>query len=260
MALLARTAQKVAFAGAQRQIVARPTVAVRAAAPEISGTNDAQEYLKTLPGISAPFDQPFFDPLNLSKGAKIRDVRRWRESEIVHGRVAMLAALGFIVGEQLEDIPAFLNADGHITGPAIYQFQQVEARGAVFWEPLLLAIGLAESYRVALGWATPTGTGFNSLKDDYEMGNLGFDPLNLGPKDDPVAWKDMQTKELNNGRLAMIAIAAFTVEEWVSHQEIFEHLALRFEKEAILELDDIEKDLNLPVTAVPELVVKELAQ
>lgn len=50
--------------------------------------------LKTLPGISAPFDQPFFDPLNLSKGAKIRDVRRWRESEIVHGRVAMLAALG----------------------------------------------------------------------------------------------------------------------------------------------------------------------
>jgi light-harvesting complex I chlorophyll a/b binding protein 1 len=260
MALLARTAQKVAFAGAQRQFVARPSVAVRAAAPEIAPQDDAQEYLKTLPGISAPFDQPFFDPLNLSKGAKIRDVRRWRESEIVHGRVAMLAALGFIVGEQLEDFPAFLNADGHITGPAIYQFQQVEARGAVFWEPLLLAIGLAESYRVALGWATPTGTGFNSLKDDYEMGNLGFDPLGLGPKDDPVAWKEMQTKELNNGRLAMIAIAAFTVEELISHQEIFEHLFLRFEKEAILELDDVEKDLNLPVTPIPELVIEELKQ
>jgi hypothetical protein len=73
-----------------------------------------------------------FDPLNFTKGARVKDVRRWRESELVHGRVAMLAALGFIVGEQLEDIPAFLNADGHITGPAIYQFQQVEARGAVF--------------------------------------------------------------------------------------------------------------------------------
>jgi light-harvesting complex I chlorophyll a/b binding protein 1 len=111
-----------------------------------------------------------------------------------------------------------------------------------------------------LGWATPTGNGFNSLKDDYEMGNLGFDPLGLAPKDDPAAWKDIQTKELNNGRLAMIAIAAFTVEELVSHQEIFEHLALRFEKEAILELDDIEKDLNLPVTPIPELVIEELAQ
>lgn len=73
-----------------------------------------------------------FDPLNFTKGARVKDVRRWRESELVHGRVAMLAALGFIVGEQLEDFPAFLNADGHITGPAIYQFQQVEARGAVF--------------------------------------------------------------------------------------------------------------------------------
>lgn len=28
----------------------------------------------------------------------------------------MLAALGFIVGEQLEDFPAFLNFDGEITG------------------------------------------------------------------------------------------------------------------------------------------------
>jgi light-harvesting complex I chlorophyll a/b binding protein 1 len=89
--------------------------------------------------------------------------------------------------------------------------------------------------------------------------SCSFDPLGLGPKDDPAAWKEMQTKELNNGRLAMIAIAAFTVEELVSHQEIFEHLALRFEKEIILELDDVEKDLNLPVTPVPALVLEELA-
>lgn len=68
----------------------------------------------------------------------------------------------------------------------------------------------------------------------------------------------MQTKELNNGRLAMIAIAAFTVQELVSNQTIFEHLALRFEKEAVLELDDIERDLSLPQTPLPDLVQKEL--
>jgi light-harvesting complex I chlorophyll a/b binding protein 1 len=96
--------------------------------PNLSYTD---EYAKTLPGISQPFPD-MFDPLNFTKGARVKDVRRWRESELVHGRVAMLAALGFIIGEQLEDFPAFLNADGHITGPAIYQFQQVEARGAVF--------------------------------------------------------------------------------------------------------------------------------
>lgn len=46
-------------------------------------------------------------------------------------------------------------------GPAITHFQQVRQG---FWEPLLICIGLAESYRVALGWATPTGNGFNALK------------------------------------------------------------------------------------------------
>ena len=171
----------------------------------------------------------------------------------------MLAALGFIVGEQLEDFPAFLNADGHVTGPAIYQFQQVEARGGIFWAPLVIAIGLLESYRVGLGWAPPKGAAFNSLRpdDEYSMGDLGFDPLGLKPQD-PEELKVMQTKELNNGRLAMIAIAAFTAEELVSRQEIFEHLALRLEQEVVLELDDIERDVGLAVTPVPKLVLEEL--
>ena len=78
--------------------------------------------------------------------------------------------------------------DGRVSGPAIYHFQQI---GQGFWEPLLIAIGVAESYRVAVGWATPTGTGFNSLKDDYEPGDLGFDPLGLKPTD-PEELKTLQ--------------------------------------------------------------------
>ena len=62
---------------------------------------------KELPGISQPFPN-IFDPLNFlgsagSSNNPIRDVRRWRESELTHGRVCMLAALGFIVQEQLID-------------------------------------------------------------------------------------------------------------------------------------------------------------
>lgn len=52
----------------------------------------------------------------LSEKASIKEVRRWRESEITHGRVAMLAALGFIVGEQLSDFPLFFNFDGRVSG------------------------------------------------------------------------------------------------------------------------------------------------
>jgi len=189
------------------------------------------DYAKKLPGVTLPFPN-IFDPADLLQRAAtsprpIRELRRWRESEIVHGRVAMLAAVGFIVGEQLEDYPILLNFDGHVTGPAIYHFQQVEARGAIFWVPLVVIIGILESYRVWLGWATPQSQDFNSLRDDYEPGNLGFDPLGLLPSE-PAARKDLQTKELNNGRLAMIAIAGFVVQELVSGEEIFEHLFKRF--------------------------------
>ncbi len=58
---------------------------------------------KTLPGVTDPFPN-IFDPANLLANAtSVQEVRRWRESEVTHGRVAMLAALGFIVGEQVED-------------------------------------------------------------------------------------------------------------------------------------------------------------
>lgn len=62
------------------------------------------------------------------------------------------------------NVSATLLLQGSITGPAIYQFQQVEEARPLFWESLLLFIGLAESFRVAVGWATPTGNGFNNLK------------------------------------------------------------------------------------------------
>jgi hypothetical protein len=160
-----------------------------------------------MPGVTAPFEN-IFDPADLlaraaSSPRPIKELNRWRESEITHGRVAMLASLGFIVQEQLQDYSLFYNFDGQITGPAIYHFQQVEARGAVFWEPLLFVIALCEAYRVSLGWATPRSEDFNTLR------------------------KDMQSKELNNGRLAMIAIAAFVAQELVSGEEIFVHLFKR---------------------------------
>ena len=50
------------------------------------------------------------------------------------------------------------------------------------------------------------------LQDDYEPGNLGFDPLGLKPTN-PAALKDLQTRELNNGRLAMLSIIAFWLQE-----------------------------------------------
>ncbi|GFR49170.1 hypothetical protein Agub_g11192 [Astrephomene gubernaculifera] len=246
MSTLRSVAQKVGARPAARRSVVMRTGNNITGKTFSSSEPASVEYLKTLPGVTAPFEG-VFDPAGFARTATVRDVRRWREAEITHGRVSMLAALGFIVGEQLQDYPLFFNFDGRVSGPAITHFSQI---GQGFWEPLLIAIGIAESYRVAIGWATPTNTGFNSLKDDYEPGDLGFDPLGLKPTD-PEELKVMKTKELNNGRLAMIAIAAFVAQECVEQTEIFEHLFLRFEKEAILELDDIERDVGLPLTPLP---------
>lgn len=60
--------------------------------------SDGASYTQSLSG--KPFGNDFvFDPLGLSEGASPKDIRRWREAEIKHGRVAMLASLGVLVQE-----------------------------------------------------------------------------------------------------------------------------------------------------------------
>jgi light-harvesting complex I chlorophyll a/b binding protein 1 len=214
-------APKPFVTGRHAQRVAHVARAGDPAAPdEVSG--DILDYAKTLPGISQPFPN-IFDPADFLGNARTKDdVKRWRESEITHGRVAMLASLGFIAQEQLIDWPQ--SPFPHVEGAAITHFQQVEAKGAIFWEPLVFAIGLAEAYRITIGWANPKSTGFNKLEADYTPGDLGFDPLNLYPSD-PKQQYDLKTKELNNGRLAMIAIAAFVAQELRVQKPIFENAA-----------------------------------
>jgi hypothetical protein len=51
-------------------------------------------------------------------------------------------------------------------------------------------------------------------------GDLGFDPLNLKPKTED-AYRLMKTKELNNGRLAMLGVAGIVAQELVTKQSIF---------------------------------------
>ena len=57
------------------------------------------------------------------------------------------------------------------------------------------------------------------------MGDIGFDPLGLRPKD----MEDLDvliTKELQNGRLAILAAAGFLAQEAVDGKGILEHLSL----------------------------------
>jgi light-harvesting complex I chlorophyll a/b binding protein 4 len=51
-------------------------------------------------------------------------------------------------------------------------------------------------------------------------GDLKFDPLNFKPRG-AKEYKSIATKELNNGRLAMLAVAGIVAQELVTNQSIF---------------------------------------
>ena len=67
--------------------VARANVAMQA----------SQFNVRAMPGITDPLG--FFDPLGFTEGASEGKIKFYREVEIKHGRVAMLACLGFVVAE-----------------------------------------------------------------------------------------------------------------------------------------------------------------
>jgi len=174
--------------------------------------------IDTLPGALEPVG--FFDPWGLAEKANDATIKRYREAELTHGRVAMLAVIGFFVGEKVEG-SSFL-FDAQISGPAITHFSQVPEG---FWPLTIAFIGTAELYRAQQGWIDPADLPIDNvgqLKDDYIPGDLNFDPLGIKPED-PEEFFEMQTKELQHGRLAMLAAAGFLAQEATDGKGIIEH-------------------------------------
>jgi hypothetical protein len=99
-------------------------------------------------------------------------------------------------------------------------------RNGTVWVLLTVAIGAAEQKRLTTGWTDPSDVPFDKpglLNTDYYPGDIGFDPLGLKPSD-PEELATMQTKELQNGRLAMLAAAGFMAQELTNGKGILENL------------------------------------
>ncbi|CAM9306148.1 unnamed protein product [Pylaiella littoralis] len=130
-----------------------------------------------------------FDPLGLST---IFPAKFMRESELKHGRVAMLAVVGWLVSELV-----------HVPGPAYMSENPVDAMAAVGPGPMLQIFFFCGF----LEWKFHNGkmTMENMHEDGNEPGDFGFDPLQLNKKSADVREK-YQLQEIKNGRLAMSAI------------------------------------------------------
>ncbi|CAM9819062.1 unnamed protein product, partial [Ectocarpus sp. 6 AP-2014] len=198
------------FASCGAFIVPTPTTLSARPTSTAARMSAGSDYVSTLPG--APFaDGKVWDPVGLSSEADPDDIKKWRETEIKHGRVAMLASVGVLVAENFH--PLFLGPD--YIGPAIFHFEEITARFPQFWALTLLAIAWLEYRQINIGFAElDPVTGEGGMRLDYVPGDLGFDPLGLAPEDEDEL-NVMKTKELNHGRLAMIGITGMIVQELV---------------------------------------------
>ncbi|XP_052204703.1 chlorophyll a-b binding protein, chloroplastic [Diospyros lotus] len=146
-----------------------------------------------------------FDPLGL--GSDPETLRWMVQSELVHCRWAMLGAAGIF-------IPEFLTKIGILNTPSWYtagELQYFTDTTTLFIVELIF-IGWAEGRR----WADILKPGCvntdpifpnNKLTgtDVGYPGGLWFDPLGWG-SGSPEKVKELRTKEIKNGRLAMLAV------------------------------------------------------
>ena len=188
-------------------------------------TFNPKEFAQSLPGITSPLG--FFDPMGFcsDKSRTEGRIRFYREVEIKHARVAMLAALGFPVAEQWH--PLFKTDDA----PSFTAFQETPLQ--IVWPFILLGIGIVETFSIVPAFENPVTGKFWQIRKDHLAGDLEFDPLQLSGTRVvfghmvglrlalPEELAEMQTKELNNGRLAMMAIAGMVVQEGVSGGKLF---------------------------------------
>merc|ERR1711953_741403 len=150
-------------------------------------------------GVTAPLG--FFDPAGFSKG----DIAFLRSAELKHGRVCMLAFLGIVVSEKFHPFFDAWN-DGEFVSAAQSHFSPTAVQQ--FWPAFWINMAFHE-YLLELN------------KDpDALPGDFGFDPLGLKPEK-PEDFKQMQNKELNNGRLAIFAAAGIIAQELVTGKKIF---------------------------------------
>jgi len=163
--------------------------------PEVS---ELDFFLSSQPGVCAPYGIPgvsVWDPLGLCTTED--KFRTFRQAEIKHGRVAMLANIGLVAQHEWR-----FNFDYPYTGELDLGkdipsgFEAIFAPGASgYFGALVIIAGIHEVC---------------FKDDDKEPGNFG-DPFGFGN-----AWftgglpdaqlKNFRTTEINNGRLAMFGV------------------------------------------------------
>lgn len=159
-----------------------------------------------------------FDPLNCS--TDIETLRRYREAEIKHGRLAMLATVGWPISELFHPYLSYITHRPNLLSynnkvPSILN-GGLEKINPIFFMAIIIfttTIESSELYRT---------------DENYIPGDLDFDPLNFYKNKSEFTKRNLELKELNNGRLAMLAITYFAFNEFITNNPIVTNTPLFF--------------------------------
>jgi len=151
-----------------------------------------------MPGSTAPVGP--FDPLDLASVGSDETLAWFRAAELKHSRVAMLATTGYIVQGSGIHFPGQLSSD--VSFESLSAMKPFDAWNAVpdaGKAQILFTILVAEIATEAKGTHYTKGG---------DLPTVVFPPIDFSGVDkDTLVTK--QNRELNNGRLAMIAIMSF---------------------------------------------------
>lgn len=132
-----------------------------------------------------------------------------REAEIKHSRLAMLAVVGWPLAELLNPFGALAFTGGR--APSLFN------GGLDAYAPFLLLVAAGAGY-LELQTIDDVNQSYLQPPEQrkaYTPGNLDFDPLDLAAKAKAAGIADQASNEIYNGRLAMLAITGFAVQEFV---------------------------------------------
>jgi light-harvesting complex I chlorophyll a/b binding protein 1 len=145
----------------------------------------------------------FIQPPSWEETEGISTIYWMREAEVKHGRVAMLAWAGWVATDFGLRFPGSIYSVESI--PNAYSAHDIlVAQGSMTF--LLMAVGIIEFCTGAAIVEVSKG------ESDREAGDFGLDPLNFLKGKSAADKLTMQTKEINNGRLAMLAFGAVSTQ------------------------------------------------